>query len=305
VVLRVVPEASTLLTELITGNVDVDIPLTPDQTGPIEKSADLRLLSFPGRTVYYIGWNNERPPFDDPAVRLALARGINRQEIIDALLHGQGEIATSTIPPSHPLFPKEVAALSFDPAGANAALERAGWVDGNGDGVREQGGRALRFTLLASDDPLRRGVAEVVQSQLRDLGAEVEIQVLEFQTMLQRHRERDYDAIFTNWVLDNFQVAAAPRALLHGSLADVPLSTNRSGVRIARLDSLIDRGAVATDAAEQKAIWRDFTEAVQETQPITFMFWLYELAGAWKDVRGVEMDPRGELRTVARWSHGG
>src|SRR5690606_17908935 len=94
VVFRVVPEASTMLTELLTDNVHVDIPVLPDQVGQLRDNAEVRLHSFPGRTVYYLGWNNARPPFDDPTVRLALAHAIDRQEIVDALLYGEGAVAT-------------------------------------------------------------------------------------------------------------------------------------------------------------------------------------------------------------------
>jgi peptide/nickel transport system substrate-binding protein len=304
VVFRIVPEASTMLTELITGNVDVDVPVPPDQTRPIEESGPLRLHAFPGRTVYYVGWNNERAPFDDPALRRALASAIDRREIIETLLYGKGEIATSTIPPAHPLHPA-VEPLPYDLGDARRRLDAAGWVDGDGDGVREKDGRPLRFTLLSADDALRRAVSEVLQAQLRLAGADVEIRVLEFQTMLQQHRDRDYDAVFTNWVLDNFQVAAAPYALLHSAQAEIAQSANRSGVRSPRLDGLIERGARATDPAAQRAAWGEFTAALQEEQPLTFMFWLYELAASRDAVGGVEMDPRGELRTIARWTSRG
>ncbi|HSL68593.1 MAG TPA: ABC transporter substrate-binding protein, partial [Longimicrobiales bacterium] len=103
IVLRIIPEASTMLTELKTGGVHVDIPLAPDQASQIERDPNLVLHSFPGRTVYFIGWNNQREPFKSAVVRRALALGINRQEIIDALLFGHGAIATSTVPPWHPL----------------------------------------------------------------------------------------------------------------------------------------------------------------------------------------------------------
>jgi peptide/nickel transport system substrate-binding protein len=302
VVFRVVPEASTLLAELVTGGVQVDIPLLPEQVADVRQTAALSLHSFPGTTVYYLGWNNEREPFQDARVRLALAQAIDRREIIAGLLHGQGEFATSTIPPWHPAYPRAVQPLAFDRAAAARLLEQAGWVDGDGDGVRERAGRPLSFTILTADDQLRRSVAEVLQSQLRQVGARVAIQASEFQTMLSTHKERAYDAVFTNWVLDNFQVAGSLHSLFHSSLADVPLSTNRSGTRNPALDALIERGAAATDPAEQREIWLETTRLLQREQPVTFVFWLAELAGARREVHGVEMDPRGELRSLARWT---
>jgi peptide/nickel transport system substrate-binding protein len=301
VVFRIVPEASTLLTELLTGGVHIDIPVMPDQVEQIRSSADLELFAFPGRTVYYIGWNNARPPFDDARVRRGLALAVDREEIIEALLAGQGELAESTIPPWSPSHP-DLAPLPYDTAAAAALLREAGWTDSNGDGVRDRNGVPLRFTMLTSDDALRRAVVEVLQSQLRRVGADVQVRVTEFQTMLEQHRGREFEAVFTNWVLDNFQVASSPFALFHSSQADVANSSNRSSVRNPQLDEIMARGVAATDPDVARGAWNAFTQLVQEEQPVTFMFWLTELAASSRGVQNVRMDPRGELLTIAEWS---
>ena len=303
IVFRIVPEASTLLTELLTGSVHVDVPLLPDQVQQARASADVEVHSFPGRTVYYLGWNNERPPFNNAAVRRALAMSINRQEIVDALLHGEGELASSTIPPWHRLYPKDVQALQHDPQQAQQLLEQNGWTDRNNDGIRESAqGHRLAFTLLTSDDQLRRSVVEVLQSQLRRVGVDAQIRVMEFQTMRQAHVSRDYDAVFTNWVLDNFQVASAPMALLHSREAAKEGSANRSVVRLPELDAAMQRGAAATEDDAARSAWADVTRILQQEQPMTFMFWLNELAASRRTVSGVSMDPRGEFRSITQWS---
>lgn len=302
-VFRIIPEASTLLTELLTGSIHVDIPLLPDQVRQVRENGDTDLHSFPGRTVYYLGWNNARPPFDDARVRRALTHAINRQEIVEALLYGEGEVATSTIPPWHPLYPGNVEPLAHDPARAAQLLEEAGWtLRGNSDVRQNRAGEKLEFTLLTSDDALRRSVVEVLQNQLRRVGADAEVRVMEFQTMLQNHRERSFDAVFTNWVLDNFQVASAPMSLFHTREAERELSANRSSVRLPQLDAAIERGASATDEDAQRRAWADFTQVLQREQPVTFMFWLNELAASTGSVSGVDMDPRGELRSIAEWT---
>ena len=303
VVFRIVPEASTLLTELLTGSVHVDIPMLPDQVKQARESTDVDVHAFPGRTVYYLGWNNAKPPFNDARLRRALALAVNRQEIVEALLYGEGEIATSTIPPWHPMYPADVTPQAYDSAQAKQLLEQAGWVDRNNDGIRENAqGQPLTFTILSSDDPLRKSVVEVLQSQLRRVGADAQIRVMEFQTMLQAHKGRDFDAVFTNWVLDNFQVASAPMSLFHSREATKEGSANRSSVRIPELDAAMERGAAATDEAGAKAAWADVTRVLQEQQPVTFMFWLNELVGTRKNLQGVSMDPRGELRSIAQWT---
>jgi peptide/nickel transport system substrate-binding protein len=303
VLFRIIPEASTLLTEQLTGGVHVDIPVLPDQVEPLRSQGQNQVFAFPGRTVYYLGWNNARPPFDDARVRRGLAHAINRQEIIEALLHGQGVPAASPIPPWSPVYPADVQPLAFLPDSAAALLDQAGWRDGDGDGIREnRAGQPLRFTLLSSDDQLRRSVVEVLQSQLRRVGADAQIRVVEFQTMISEHRNREFDAVFTNWILDNFRVSSSPFALFHSSEAERARSANRSSVRDAQLDRLIEQGGAATDPAEQQRVWREFTLRLQQQQPVTFMFWLNELAGASPRVSGIEMDPRGELLTLRQWT---
>jgi peptide/nickel transport system substrate-binding protein len=169
--------------------------------------------------------------------------------------------------------------------------------------VREnEAGTPLSFTLLTSQNPLNNAIVQVVQSQLRDVGARVELEVLEFQTMLAQHKNRDFDAVLSNWILDNFQMASAPQSLFHSSQADVAQSANRSGVRSERLDRLIERGAAATDPESARVVWREFTQALQEEQPFTFMFWVDELAASGSAVSNVTMDQRGEFVSMADWS---
>lgn len=304
VVFRIIPEPSTMLTELITGGVQVDVPVAPDQSKQLKTQPDINFISFPGKSVYYIGWNNKRAPFTSAAVRRALAMAVNRSEIIDALLLGQGTPAASTVPPWSPLYPKDIQPLPYDITGAGQLLDTEGWKDTNGDGIRDKGGKPLRFTLMTSDNPLNRSVAEVLQSQFKKLGVDAQVRILEFQTLLAQHKSRDFDAVFTSWVLDNFQMASAPAALMHSKLASVPNSSNRSSVNIPELDKLIDKAQAATNEEEARAVWRDLTNVLQREQPLTFVYWLNELAATRKEVGGAVMDPRGELLTIGQWTLG-
>jgi ABC-type transport system substrate-binding protein len=154
---------------------------------------------------------------------------------------------------------------------------------------------------MVSDDPLNRAVVEVVQAQLRQIGVAARIQVLEFQTMLAQHRGRDFDAVFHNWVLDNFQVASAPTALFHSRWAAVPGSANRSSYANPKADALLEAGASATDPTKGREIWTEFVELLRDEQPMTFLFWKDELAAAHGRVQGMTMDPRGKLVGIAGW----
>ncbi len=301
VVFRVVPEAATRLTELLTGGVHIQLNVEPDQVQRVEQTAATELHAAPGTTLFYVGWNNQRQPFTDARVRRAMTLAIDRQQIMDALLRGHARPATSTIPPWHRYSPG-TDPLPYDPDQAGRLLDDAGWLEGP-DGVRRSpDGQPLRFRLMTTERALNRAIVEVIQDQLRRVGAAAQIEILEFQAMLAQHRTRDFDAVLSNWVLDNFQMASAPRSLFHSAEADVEGSANRSGVRNAELDRLIEAGAVATDDGDALDIWRQFTEVLQREQPFTFMFWMDDLSGARDVVSGFRTDERSEFVSMRDWS---
>jgi peptide/nickel transport system substrate-binding protein len=120
--------------------------------------------------------------------------------------------------------------------------------------------------------------------------------------LLSQHKSRDFDAVFTSWVLDNFQMASAPAALLHSRLASVEQSTNRSSVNIPALDRLIDQAAAATDDNQARGVWRQMTDVLQREQPVTFVYWLNETAAARTSVENAVMDQRGELLSIGEWT---
>ncbi len=298
VVYQIVPEPTTLLAEFQTGGISVVGPLAPADAHRVEDSGH-RLESFPWRLFAYIGWNGQRTPFEEPAVRRALAMAIDRQGLLDGVLYGFGTVATGVIPPWHPLAPR-LSPLPYDPDSAVAILERHGWSDSDGDGIRDRAGRPFRFVLLANQrNPIYRDMAQVIQTQLARVGIEVEPRFLEQQSVLSLHRARDFDAVLTNWVLDNFRID--PRPLFHSDQIAVPGSANRSSYTNPVADSLMELGVRTLDPARARRVWQSFSELLQADQPITFLYWQDELAAVRAELGGVRMDARGELVTLPRW----
>jgi peptide/nickel transport system substrate-binding protein len=299
VVYRIIPDQTTLLAELLSGGIEVDGPLAPSQATRVAAEPDVVLESFPWRQFSYIGWNTRRPQFADPAVRRALTMAIDRGTIVSTVLEGHGSVASGPIPPWHRLSP-HLAPLPYDPVAAAAALEAAGWRDTDGDGVRDRAGVALSFELLTNQrSPIYGDVAKIVQSNLREVGVDAQPRLLEWQSVLASHRSRDFDAVLTNWVLDNFRVD--PRSLFHSSQVAVEGSANRSSYANPVADSLMDLGARTTDEARAAQTWQEFARVLQNDAPVTFLFWQEELAGVSRRLVDVRMDARGELVTLPRW----
>ncbi len=304
VVFRMIPEATTLVTELLNGTADViGWTLLPDQAAQVKSQAGngYRLSNFPSREFYYVGWNNEREPFTDANVRRALGMAINKPQMIQGLLRGFGSPAHGVIPPWSPMYTNLSQADRYDPAAAKQLLAQAGWRDTNGDGIVEKNGRPLRFILLTnSENQLRKDVAAFVQQQLKQVGADAQVRTIEFQTMLQQHKSREYDAVITGWVLDTFRVD--PVALFSCAEARKKGSPNRTGYCNPQLDQLMQTGMRTDDPAQGKATWAQFSQLLHQDQPMTTLFWIDDMAGIGRRIQNVQMDPRSKLVSVASWT---
>lgn len=299
VVYRIIPDQTTMLAELMSGGIQLDGPLAPSDAARVDEAEDLQLLSFPWRQFAYVGWNTRRPQFADPSVRRALAMAIDRDGLVQTVLEGHGTRAFGPIPPWHRYAP-DMSPLPRNLDGARELLDGAGWRDTDGDGTRERDGVRLSFELLANQrNPIYGDIAQIIQADLQAIGVEVRPRLLEWQTVLSMHRGRDFDAVLTNWVLDNFRVD--PRSLFHSSQVAIENSANRSSYSNPVADSLMDLGARTMNDDVARDIWAEFSRVLQADQPVTFLFWQDELAGIGPGLAGVTMDARGELVTLPRW----
>jgi len=297
IVFRIVPESTTRLTELLTGAVDMNYTVLPDEAQQVDQQRNVRLNHYPSREFLYVGWNNEREPFQDPRVRRALAHAIDRDALIEALMFGYAEPASAPILPYSPLDPG-IDGVAFDREAARRLLAEAGFTPG-ADGILRGPGGPLRFTMMVSENRLRQDLATVIQNQLRQVGVDMQLRVMEFQTLLAQHRARDYQSVLSGWSMDNFRVD--PMVLFSCEEARREQSPNRAGYCNPEADRLMQAGLRETDGGAARGIWRDFGEILQQDQPITFLFWVEDMAGVSPRLQGADMDARGKMVNVQRW----
>jgi peptide/nickel transport system substrate-binding protein len=185
-VYRNIPEHSTLLADLLNGAVDVYVSVVPHHAERIEEADHLDLRTFPHRGFFFVAWNSRRPQLTDVRVRKAMTLGLNRAQILEAVRPGAGVVANSSVPPTHWAFdPTFSDSLSFDPVAADSLLEEAGWLDEDGDGIRENdAGDPLSLALLTNPNQEREEVAEMIQAQLGELGIRIRLRLLDWPVLL-------------------------------------------------------------------------------------------------------------------------
>ena len=300
---RSITEQTTLLTELLTERLDVYPAPTPDQAQAIVDSDAAELMRYPSRGYVFVGWNARRPQLADKRVRQALTIGTNRQEIVDALLQGYGTVANGSVPPFHWAHDPSVGreAMAYDQDAARALLDAAGWVDRDGDGVRENGdGDRLSISIKYNDgNGIRQGMAEIMQEQLAEIGVEVAPTVVEWLTLLSQINDptrRDFDGFVMGWTgeykLDDTD-------LFHSGSLSGPFAW--AGTRRPDIDSFLDELPLVVDRADATPLWKQYQELLVDEQPFTFFYFPDRLDGVSKRLRGVEMDSRGEWLNIKDW----
>jgi peptide/nickel transport system substrate-binding protein len=300
-VFRVVPDQTTLLSELLTERVDVYIAPAFDQAQTILDDPSLELRRYTSRQYNFVGWNSRRPQFADVRVRRALTMGTDRESIVRAVLRGYGTVAHTGVPPFHWAFdPSAVEPVPYDPAGARALLDEAGWHDRDGDGVRESAdGTRLSFGIKYNQNVTRQQIAEIMQSQLAEIGAEVRPQMVEIATLLDQIQTptlRDFDGVVMGWSAD-FKLDDMD--LFHSERIDGPFAW--SGTRNPQMDRLMETISLTVDREEARELWREYQTVLVEEQPYTFFYFPDRLEGVNRRVRNVVMDTRGDWVNVKDW----
>ena len=148
--------------------------------------------------------NMTSPVIQDPAVRKAIAMGINKQGFVDTLLDGHGVVGNGAFPDGFSTFGGEkIKTEGYDPDGAKKVLEEAGWVDSDGDGIREKDGTKLVIRWLTY--PSRQELpllAESAQDSLKQIGIEVDINCTA--------NRREFLADMTSWDIYASALVTAP-----------------------------------------------------------------------------------------------
>lgn len=300
VVWRVVKERTAQAMEVETGAVDLALNPGVENIGRLDSLPTIHGIVKPSRRYAFIGWNSKRAPFGDARVRRALTMAVDRQEILQALRGGFGELAVGPIGPYHWAYDGEAQPLPFDTAAARALLAQAGYADRNGDGAVEgTDGRRLEFALkIPAGNEFNRDMATMVQADLAAIGVEMTLRPTEFPVLIGdvSSPERRFDAVLLGWEAD-FRINI--RDLFHSAAADGPFQN--ASYRNPEVDRIIEQAEVESDRDIARPLWVRLQQILSEDQPWSFLYYYPDVYAVNERVRGVRMDIRGALAELPRW----
>ncbi len=262
---RIIPDNTNLATSIGNGSIDA-WPNFPESFYPqFDADPDVNIFSLPGRRYSYLAWNTQDPLFTDERVRQALTLAIDRGQIVEALLYGQGSVGTQPFVSTIWAHDPSIRPYPFDPDSARALLAAAGWSDTDGDGILDKDGRKLSFELSTnSDNRLRVDIVTVVQEQLGDVGVEVRPNTMEFNTFIDQLLAKDFQAAVGGW---NVGIKAELTPTFgRGELFNFVSADNP------RLQELIQQGEVERDRERAKDLWSEAQRIIVDEAYYTFLF---------------------------------
>jgi peptide/nickel transport system substrate-binding protein len=285
---------ATGVIELTSGGVDL-ISARPSELAAV--ADDQRFQVVPRVSSSHSRWLLYHPDSEilgDTRVRRAITQAIDRRTLQEALLLPDGSPLTDA-PYSVCQFHSRttVEPWPYDPGEAGRLLESAGWVDADGDGVRDREERPLQFTLTTTRTDVPAAV--LIQDNLRDVGIHMEILELERPTAQGRLESGDFEAGIFPSVLPSMLISPT---------SPTP-SSDVFRTAYPEISALLKRvgSGGEPDPAEQERVYADLALAFREELPATFLSALAYPIVVDRRVRGFGRD--GWVPPAWRWPFGG
>lgn len=308
IVLRHIENTAALQANLLSGDIDMvageGIGMTIDQALAMQKQhPDQFHYEFrPSLSYEHVDLKKENPLFADIRVRRALLMALDRQTLVDKLFHGTQPVAATWVSPLSPFYDPSIPVVKYDPAGAKALLQEAGWTPGSDGICRNAAGERLSFEFTTTaGNRLRELQEQVLQSNWKNACVEMTIKNEPARTLFgETAKKRLYSgAIMYAWVSN---VTESPLRTLAST--EIPTAANNYGGAnyIAFSDPQMDADIAAVegelDPARQKALWSDMQKIYAAQLPVLPLFFRSEghISPVW--LQGYQPTGHGDLSSM-------
>jgi peptide/nickel transport system substrate-binding protein len=297
---RFYPDHQSLLAAYDRKEIDGVSWIWPEDMPAAGERKDLQLFSAPmsGYTLVYLNLNNPNVPFfKEVSVRQALLYALDRQELIDKVLQGQGLVAHSPILPGTWAYDNDVSKYGYDLAKARQLLDAAGWKDTDGDGVREKDGVKLAFVLVGNN----RTLLDALAAGWAALGVQVAAQPVTLAGLTSDFLSpRTFDAALVDWELRG---DPDPYPLWHST--QIKDGQNYAGWSNLAADEDMQQARAITDQAARLKYYVDFQRIFAQEVPALLLYHPVYTYGVRDKVKNVQIGPLNipadRFRDFAHW----
>ncbi|GIV34351.1 MAG: peptide-binding protein [Chitinophagales bacterium] len=206
---EIITDHTTALTALKDEGIDVMRAFKPKDFVDLQKdpkATKLFNLESPLELSYvYIGLNMKNPKLEDVRVRKALAHMVDTKYIIDVLFYGLGERTIGPIHPSQSYYHKGITPYAFDLDKAAKLLEEAGWVDSDGDGIRDKVINGVKTPLkleykYSQGSATGENVGLMLKEKGKKVGVDFSLLQREWTVFIEDNKNHNFEMFYGAWI---------------------------------------------------------------------------------------------------------
>jgi ABC-type transport system substrate-binding protein len=262
-IIKVIPESSTRLQQVETGEIDIAWALTPEDVERTRENPDLVIVEDAGLNTNMIELNVGKDPFGSKEVRQALNYAVNKEELSEGLYNGNMVAAGGVLPPVDWAFNPDLKSYPYDPDRAVELLAEAGYDEGN----------PLSFTFMAYTiprgyNPVGDRLATAVQEYWSEVGVQAEIQTAEWTQYRADRRADMYQCALGGWQGDNGDPDNFLATLLAGPSKG---AGNTSFYDNPEVNDLLVQAVRVSDMEERKALYQQAEQIIVDDAPWVFL----------------------------------
>lgn len=275
----------------------------PDDRSRVLQMENLKLYNAPFSGYGLIFLNLDNPIFADKLVRQALMYATDREKLINEVLDGQGLVAHGPVVTFSWAYEPEIPQYAYDPEKAKQLLEQAGWVDSDGDGIREKGDLLCQFALLTNEDEMRIAVINELTRQWSQVGVKPIPQTAGVSGVVGDFlAPRNYQAVFYEW--RQLPADPDPYPQWH-STQKTRTGQNFTGYTSEPADLIMEEARQTVNPTKRGALYRDFERIIGEDVPVLPLYHPIYTYAIDERVEGVQIAPMYDypdrFRTISQW----
>jgi peptide/nickel transport system substrate-binding protein len=194
---RFYPDAATRVPALESGEAQVMGEIPPIEANRLMSDARFAIypVDIPGQSLQ-VFMNTDKAPTDDLLVRQALIYGCDREAIVNGIFRGFSPVAEGPLGRTTPFYYDGIEGMyPYDLEMAQGLLEEAGWVDTDGDGIRDKDGQPLTLNAVLMGWGNMPEVGTAMQGLYRQLGVDMQAEVLSYPAALEAAANSEHNMI--------------------------------------------------------------------------------------------------------------
>jgi len=298
ILLKIIPDSNTALLAFERDEI-YSSSIPPKEFPRFSSNPQYQSFRFYDMMYTYMGFNLKHEFFKLPQVRQAIAMAIDKDTLVNGVLRGYGKTAHLPMSPVAWSYPKQSFFYPYDVNAAKKLLQEQGFVLNPKTGALQKNGRDFRFKLITNKgNKDREKVAELIQHQLKTLGIDVSIQLMEWSSFISllnaKKDPKEFDAVILGWGLgldpDLFSV-------WHSS--QYPHGFNFIGYKNLEVDALLSQGRQTMKRDERRIIYSKLYNIIAQDVPYVFLYYPESLLSFSSRVKGLSaVGPTGLLNPI-------